>query len=93
MKKIMMIVIMSLCISQAFGINVCSNGSFEVQGSGGQADALDWLESSGAVLRTNSAARTGSWSMSITGGIEEWANAKQYYSQELQGATVVYSGM
>jgi len=92
MKKIIMIVIMALCISKAFCINVCSNGSFEVQGSGGQADAQDWIESSEAVQRTNSAARTGSWSMSITGGIEEWANAKQYFPQDLAGKQVVFSG-
>jgi len=95
MKKVITIgicVIMCLCVSQAFGLNVCSNGSFETQGSGGPADAQYWFESSGAVLRTNSAARSGSWSMSITGGIEEWANALQYYSQDFVGQPVIYSG-
>jgi len=91
MKKIItigMCVALCLCASQAFGGIVSSNGSFEIQGAGGPADALDWDQTPG-VNRTNSAAYAGSWSMSITGGIEEWANAKQYIPQDVQGMEVI----
>ena len=95
MKKIItvtMSLIVFLCVSQAFG-NICSNAGFEIEGTGGPADALDWVEeSTSSTARTSSAARSGSWSASIVGGITEWAYVKQYFPQELAGQPVVFSG-
>jgi len=84
--------IMCLCASQAFG-NLCVNSGFETAGPGGSADALDWVkESAASTARTNSAAHSGSWSASVVGGITEWAYVKQYFSQDLVGQRVVFSG-
>ena len=85
-------VLLCLCAAQAFG-NICSNGSFETAGPGGSADALDWVkESAASTARTNSAARSGNWSAGIVGGITEWAYVKQYFPQDLEGKTVIFSG-
>jgi len=96
MKKnitIGMCLLLCLGISQSFAGIISSNSSFEVEGTGGPADALDWVqESVTSTARTNSAARTGSWSASVVGGITEWAHVKQYLPQDLTGKTVVFSG-
>ncbi len=96
MKKIItigMCLMLCLWVSQSFAGIISSNSSFEIEGPGGPADALDWVEESPeSTARTSSAARSGSWSASIVGGITEWAYVKQYFPQELAGETVVFSG-
>ena len=96
MKKIItigMCLILCLCVSQSFAGIISSNNSFEIEGTGGPADALDWVEESAeSTARTNSAARSGSWSASVVGGITEWSYVKQYFPQDLAGKVVVFSG-
>ena len=91
MKKVITIgmsAILCLCAIQAFGAGlISSNGNFETAGVDA-ADALDWDQTPG-VYRTNSAAHSGSWSMSITGGIEEWANALQTYNDDYVGQELI----
>ena len=94
MKKIItigMCLFFCLCANQAFGLGIISsNGSFEIEGSGGAADAQDWVEESAAsVARTNSAAHSGSWAMSVRGGIDEWAHTKQYYPEDVVDQEVI----
>jgi len=66
--------------------NIISNGSFEV-------GYLHWADNWGgnigtSMIRTNSAAEEGIWSMACKGGIDEWANVLQAYPGDLSGLTV-----
>lgn len=72
----------------ARGENLATNGSFEVEGSN-TAWAADWSGTQpAAMMRTNSAAYEGSWSMACKGGVEDWAHVLQVFPQNLAGKTV-----
>ncbi len=91
MKKSFTIVIclfVCVCVSRALGVGIISsNGGFEIA-DGPSTNAADWSQAPG-VYRTNSAAHSGSWSMTIVGGIEEWANGLQTYNQDYTGMELI----
>jgi len=75
------------CAACAYGYdNLVTNGSFEV---GSEAYADFWNGTLPAsMMRTNSAAYEGSWSMACKGGVAEWANVYQTIPQDLAGMFV-----
>ncbi|MCX7005339.1 MAG: hypothetical protein NTV22_18995 [bacterium] len=75
-----------VCATCAFAENIISNGSFEV---GYLHWADNWNGTVGtSMIRTNSAAEEGIWSMACKGGIDDWANVLQAYPGDLSGLTV-----
>jgi len=83
---------LALCVCLVVGAtcacaeNIISNGSFEI---GYLHWADNWNGTVGtSMIRTNSAAEEGLWSMACQGGIDDWANVLQAYPGDLSGLTV-----
>jgi len=79
---------LSVCATGAFAENLLTNGSFEIE-STNAAWAANWSGTMpGSMMRTNSAAYAGSWSMACKGGIDDFANVLQVCPQDLVGQRV-----